>query len=287
MRIIFCFLLIVTLVQGAEGNRLRLDKPSIPPPEQETLQLLGQICPNDVRPSQTLHGFLTCAACPDFVASSLPTDWTLTAIYHGHFTAPDADEAAVAVYGCEPHSENWGGAVLFRRSEGGFNLQWYEPGLIINDCLSAHASTGRDLLVCEYIDGHQSVLTQTLSSIDVSRGAGEREDLLLALTDNVNACGQDFGSSEDQRIYPLQKAGLLNVRIDARNRLVARVEYGLRQISGAESNKCLDVLQHAVRPSVEPATRVYTIAFKLDQVTWGIMPNSRSTKKLVENNPYR
>jgi|SRR5580704_15333932 hypothetical protein len=106
----FVVILLAAALQAGVIQKLRLSDVGPPPSSEEVRSLLSSICPHGIVADPTFHGVLGCETCPEFTSAPDWTNWSLVEIYHGHFTDPATEEAAVATSGCEPHSMKWGGA---------------------------------------------------------------------------------------------------------------------------------------------------------------------------------
>jgi len=292
----------VLVVSGmaAEPVELRVDRVPIRPPEAEVRELLSVVCPGKVdgyRDNKSLpeevnaasRGFFGCQSCPDFTNPPLNSAWQAEAIHYGHFTAADADEAAVATGGCESHVDQWGGTVLFARSGGTWHMKWYQASLITSDCLQVRRRDGRDMLVCEDNDAHQAVLTHILSVVDLSRHERFRQDGILRLTENPETCGANWTVADDNTIYPVQVANFRRIAFVAepRPRLEISVEYGWRVLAAAEQSACLAAVRkpQPTPAALRPATKTYHLEFGFDGERFELRDQDVAASKLVETYP--
>jgi len=218
----------------------------------------------------------SCARCPDFTTYPRGTSaqtWDVAAVHYGHFTDPSADQALVAMKGCEPHANDWGGTMLFTRSHGQWKFDRYTGGLITDDCISFRRDGGLDLLVCASSGGWQGGWTRTIYPVDPLRFEDPMEPPLLVLTDTTGACGN---------VWPgvrYQKAAFRSIAADpAKGEIRAQVEFGIRTMTKA------DLVASCVRgPGVfEPATKTYVVRFVFDGTEFHIAPESVAAKRTVE-----
>jgi len=91
------------------------------------------------------------------------------AIYYGYFTMLDADQAVVSTSGCEPHSNNWGGSLLFTSHQGKWRFNRYLDGVISDNCTALQRNDRRTILVCSREEWGQGLGTRVLYTIDLLR----------------------------------------------------------------------------------------------------------------------
>jgi hypothetical protein len=121
-----------------------------------------------------------------------------TRIVSGAFTSRGAEQRALPMIGCEPHSENYGGMVLLERGEHGFVLHRYVSGLSADQCLAVRRSDGRDLLVCSRSDVHQGTAEQQLFVWDFAASDAqliETAAILSVRDDEISGCWSERGSA--------------------------------------------------------------------------------------------
>jgi hypothetical protein len=279
---LFSGILLAVVVQAAEPQRLHLTDFGGPPTEEEVRGLLASICPRGIVADPEFQGFSGCRTCPEFTSARDWTNWSVAAIYYGHFSDPSAEEAAVAILGCEPHSMKWGGTALFRRDGEKWKLKWYHGRLIIKDCIMVRGRDQRDLLVCADRDGGQGTMWRTLSVMDLGKTKRFREHELLTLTDNMLTCGI-WGNYEG--IVPIQKAVFTEVAFDQdRAVLEAKVEYGWRHMTLEGAKKCEDANngKRHMPPWLQPAAKIYDLLFDFDGEKFQIRPESRKAEATVK-----
>jgi len=276
-----------SVLQAADVLTLRnVDQSGSPPPQQEARMFLTSICPGNVVPNP--RGFMSCLNCPEFTAFKGETfSWDLSAIYKGHFTDPKADEAAVAMRGCEPHSLRFGGTALFARAGNEWKFKWYQANVITDDCVLVRKRKGQDMLVCADADGTQGAEFYTLSAIDLDAEPESREKELLRIFDNTPSCGIDYSGGTDT-IFPLQKAVFRRISFDAdKSRLQAEVLYGWRPYSSEDAKKCheADSRHEPIPKSLQPRTELFLINFVFDGDKFELTPESEIGKRIVESRP--
>lgn len=127
------------------------------PAEQLASDLLRGLCNEAPRRRSTSRPgeepAVICDICPDFTtaAGERSEEFELVKYIPGRFFG-DGREQLVAYYsGCEPHSANFGGRVVFERAENRWKPSITEEGAGIDDaCLKFAATTDRDELVCAH-----------------------------------------------------------------------------------------------------------------------------------------
>jgi hypothetical protein len=260
-----------------------LNKPA-PMPEAEAKEVLQAVCPGPIAMERDSDdkGAWGCATCPAYVIQGeWPFGWDLQAVHYGHFTAAEADEAALAMGGCEPHSMSFGATVLLTRVDGQWRMKWFESGLITSRCAAVQRNDKRDLLVCETEDIHQGVADRDLFTVDFSRKPGARQTRLLDLHGDANNCGENSGKV-------LQTAEFLRVAFDSESaRLSVDTEYGQRSFTPAETRACRAAQdKNTAFPSTQLIkTKVYPIEFGFDGEKFMLSPASAQNKRVVEKLP--
>ena len=113
-------------------------------------------------------------------AEAPPVSCRSTAVAYGHFTTPNAQEAYVTYSGLEPHSDNFGGGILLRGSDGGWKpVRWIAGGQM--DHCVAFPDPGPQRMLC--LSGYAG-MGETDSSVWVldfgADGKLQRADVLKA-----------------------------------------------------------------------------------------------------------
>jgi hypothetical protein len=126
-----------------------------------------------------------CRACPPFVGAAAQPDghvvsdpdsfWPLEQRYPGAFTRAGATEVAAVFQGCESHAQNYGGTLLVTQTARGFTPGAYFVGVHPSSCQPYHRADGRDLLVCQWSDAHQSSAFTQVFVYDFVRGTQDSE----------------------------------------------------------------------------------------------------------------
>jgi hypothetical protein len=173
-------MLIVTQVPATATYRTR-------PTPSDKAQIEQQIC----RGTQSKG---SCRVCPAYTSSDGDTfgDGAAVGPYNfGSFVSPGANEAYVQLSGCEPHVNNWVGAVLLRKVKTKWKFIRYDAGTQLVDCIPFVYESGADLLVCR----------GGWSGQGVSIGAGDAtyigpnkssQNVLINTTDSSGACYRRF-----------------------------------------------------------------------------------------------
>jgi len=146
----------------APSSLPKLDTPEL----QDRLVFLSTICRAAVKRDEKGAQHVGCAACAPFegpdalpdgaVVMDSETFFALEILLRGSFSRPGADEASATLDGCEPHAANYGGTLLAQRLNGAWSTVRYDSGVKPGACIVYRRKDGRDILVCEWGDGHQS-----------------------------------------------------------------------------------------------------------------------------------
>ena len=78
---------------------------------------------------------------------------SVSTVLYGHFLGPSSDDAALSGWGGETHPDSWGGTLLLTKKSGEWVPVWYKHAIITRYCRKIEAPTGRDVLLCEEVDG--------------------------------------------------------------------------------------------------------------------------------------
>jgi hypothetical protein len=167
------------------------------PEQQDQFRVLSTLCRPAVVETSPKHPAVGCACCPPFadckpiagqtVSNDKDSFYEANSVVHGSFTAAGRDEVAVSMNGCESHAANYGGLVVAERNERVFRLVRYDSGIHPDTMKAYRLADGHDLLVCDWIDSHQTVV-ERLFTRDLER-TDEKLDPLYEVGDNVTmAC---------------------------------------------------------------------------------------------------
>ena len=213
----------------------------VPPAEaRELASLFQDVCQLAALPDAPdgVPGF-GCACCAPFDGCK-PSDppfsvdqqvYFPTSSVSGAFTRAGADQRALPMIGCEPHSENYGGLVVLERKAERFVVERYISGLNPGRCWAVRRDDARDLLLCTQQDVHQGSAQGQLLQLDLSQSDEQllASPPLLDVGDNeLSGCWSELGVavSSIQMGQPLlgERAGRreLTIDLDVREGLVTR-----------------------------------------------------------------
>jgi hypothetical protein len=199
----------------APGNRPAASEPKTPaqlPPVEARVQLgpfddaaiLEGVCGSD----NVSTGTPGCCKCPSFTSESTEentcdsaapgeTPFKLDAIRRGNFTEPNLEQAAVTMFACEPHANNFGGTVLVERVRAGARFTRYDQGWAPGDCLSHSSSDGRTVLLCSGSWAREV----TMSWLYVRDWTRNGYDMVMQLDDDKNcACNPQACGGRQQKV---------------------------------------------------------------------------------------
>ena len=197
------------------------------------LRFLGVLCETAVRGSE--HGVeIGCSCCPPFEAcgpvrgsrarGNSDEVYRMVAHSEGSFTEPGVRELAVSFFGCEPHSSNWGGTMLYRRLKDTWSVAAYVSGVRPDRCRTYRLLDGRDVLICEAADAHQSIGVQRVFMYDFAAPDRRCWTDLVEFVDDSSLCEGEPGkpltwSALDRvRIRHLNRDRIPDLRIEGRSR---------------------------------------------------------------------
>jgi hypothetical protein len=231
---------------GSQGPReVTLREPSsaaAPSPElmrrltvaqKAELRLLGELCETSVRAGE--GGVeVGCSCCPPFdecgpvrggrPRGGLDAAYPMVTQTEGSFTAPGVRELAVTFFGCEPHSSNWGGTALYRREKDAWSLASYTSGVRPDRCQPYRLREGRDVLICQWSDAHQSIGRTDVFAYDFVAPDRKCWTPLVDFVDDSSLCegepGKTLTSSNLDRVQirDVNRDGILDVRVEGRSR---------------------------------------------------------------------
>jgi hypothetical protein len=157
--------------------------------------LLGRLCPESpVRAEGDESGEWVCPVCPSFTSrAAIREEWGLTRVARGDFFEKDRDEIFAVYEGCEGEHAAGGGAVMFRRREGRWEVFYRHPALKPQQCLDFESAEHRDRLVCRVrARGTDGQIIERL--MDTGGEVGMRR--LIRSLDNTATCpSSEFVSS--------------------------------------------------------------------------------------------
>lgn len=206
--------------------------PKLDTPELDAqLAFLSSICAPAVKRDSSGAQRVGCMECiydsqqqnpfDGTVAMEPDTFFALQSLVYGSFTKAGADEAAASLDGCESHAENWGGTVLAERKAGAWSMARYDSGLHPDSCVAFRRGDDRDLLICRWVDGHQSYWHDQIFSYDFAAGDLSKgwSEILTMEDDLVPHCGGPAGQAvtsgrvEEYKLIDLDKDGDKDLQI--------------------------------------------------------------------------
>jgi len=139
-----------------------------------------------------------CRSCPPFegvealpdgkVVENPDSFFPLETVVRGSFTSAGAKQAALVFEGCEPHAANYGGTLLVEQAADGWNSLHYAAAFHPRECKTLRRSDGRDILVCRYLDAHQTTGTDTIWAFDFAAASPDDPEkgwqVIVGLSDN-------------------------------------------------------------------------------------------------------
>jgi hypothetical protein len=134
--------------------------------------------------------------------------------YSGKFLSSNSSLLVVDYSsGCEPHSSEFGGSVLFEKASKGYVFRGYQPGFRMIDCISVAKNTKQDRLLCQ--TGHtgqgqtETAVAEIVFTQDFSKAIKLNFDALISAMDSTGAYGAnsvDCGATTEY--FGFSKLGL-------------------------------------------------------------------------------
>lgn len=252
-------------------------QPSAPPEARELASLFEGVCQMAALPAADRTFGCTCCAPFDGCrpgAQAEPSDLRLyfpSESVAGAFTRAGAEQRAMPMEGCEPHTANYGGMVVLERRNGVFELERYVSALNGAGCRAVRRDDGRDLLLCARRDVHQGYAATWLFQWDLS-GSDEQllqSEELLAVEDNEMAgCWSELGSA----VSSAHMAPLAVERSGGRTELIVEVETRAGKVSREYLARCTALeqagegenAQQVPRPRLLFPARKTRVRFRFD-----------------------
>jgi hypothetical protein len=257
-------------------------KPVFPDDSQDPKQaggaeLLEAVCPGHVVVGKEIRCNIPCPKGTGFANDTLD-GWDLARVTRGHFLSPASDDVVLAMGGCEPHSENFGGTILLTRRSQKWTMLWYRAGVPTEHCHSVQRPDGREILVCIGNYGGQgnvwaALYIEDLLSPNATLMAGDA-GVFFEVSDNVLTCGANF--RDESKPFPLQRHYIERVDFSTRpdgsiRGLSVRARKGERSMTPAEVQACFDE-RNPKRPhkgiDFSPPTKPYRVDFTFDGRTF-------------------
>lgn len=204
-------------------------------------ELLEVVCPGNV----SVDKDITCkGSCPKLTGfQDWVGEWTLGTITYGHFLSAGSEAAVLSMYGCEAHTENFGGTILLTRNSGKWKMLWYKPGVETSACHKVQLETGREILVCFGDYGGQGIVSTALYVEDMlapvaALMAGDASFFNVA--DNVLSCG--FNAEDEFKPHPVSLETIEKVEFftDPNGQSIISVsgQKGERAMTTEDAKKC-------------------------------------------------
>ena len=277
-------LFLVAAVAWAQPQKTIFPSDSKDPKQSDGAALLEAVCPGRVVVGK---GVQCQMKCPEFTGLSEFSGWTLLAVTRGHFLSPESDDAALAMTGCEPHSENWGGTILLTHRAQEWMMLWYKAGVETSQCHKVKLEDNREILVCLGSDGGQGLLWTQLYVEDLQAPrpalmAGENG--FFGIFDSTETCG--WMSDDISKPDPLIHAYIERVIFrDVRGSVAAisaTAAYGERKMT----RKDVDICTHQSRTKVPktldflPPTKRHRIDFLFENGSYRLDPRTESAARI-------
>jgi hypothetical protein len=143
---------------------------------------------------------------------------------------------------------------------------------------------GRDVLLCQRLEAHQSIYWRRLSIVDTNSSQPFHETPVLVLIDTVNSCGVNWASSNDSTIYPMQRAVFRLIRVEGAD-VAVEVDFGKRVVTRKQANECTgrDLRSQRIPASMIPATTRYRIFYRFDGRRLVASPESTGATQMVHD----
>ena len=251
-------------------------KPVFPDDTQDPKQaggaeLLEAVCPGHVVVGKNIECKIV---CPVDAAFNNESEWTLAGVTRGHFLSPRSDDAVLSMVGCEPHSYNFGGTILFTRRSGKWTKLWYKGGVPTENCHRGKLQSGREILICLGESGGQELLSTDLYIEDLltPKGALMADDgaKFFSIDDSIATCGYDF--EHESKPFPIKRGYIERVSFQNATDgtllgLSVFARQGERTLTVAQVQACIDE-GSPVKPrqslDFDPLTKPYRVDFKFD-----------------------
>lgn len=211
-------------------------------PQREAFRVLAPLCEATVGrdAAGTLRAGCTCCApfeeCPPqpgVVPAVTGATALVRSVAFGSFTRPAVEEAALSMDGCESHAENYGGTVLAEQASGVWRMVRYDSGAHPDRMLAYRMRDGRDLVVSEWADAHQT-WADLISVSDLANPSAASTSLFEVHDDTTMACIDKrtavWGTIDAWELEDVDRDGVLELVIQARA--------GGARYSGAFAQRC-------------------------------------------------
>jgi len=211
-----------------------------------------------------------CTAC---LGSGQPGITDLVEAIPGSFTARGSKEVLLITSSmdCEPHANNFGGAILLTFRNGAWEKGAYEAGIVGNDFKMLQTAAGRDLLVYQggFVQSGQT--SESINVLTISSGGFDSQTLL-----RVNSAGGGTCQPAPEVMHDGQLKG-----VDvAQGTIRARVQVTTSRQKGDKDGACVVVPGSST-------TVQYNVEYLLRDGKFVVAPASapvaKKLKELFEN----
>jgi hypothetical protein len=139
-----------------------------------------------------ISGCKTCPKGTEMFGTGVRSEWELrSGTMWGHFTSATADNLLVTGFGCDSHSNNFGGSYVFTRKAGKLRILKYDPALFVEDCHVFPFSDGRDFLVCKSGWFGQGEGTGYIYLATFEATGEDKQARLFMVKDTTGECGSN------------------------------------------------------------------------------------------------
>lgn len=179
------------LVYPAFGYTPPMENQARKPDAAEAGQILKAVCGAN---AQVNAEQMSCSPCPDFTSlHGLTTErFQLRWMLSGNFSAPGSQDLAVFFEGCEPLSDNFGGAVLLNKTGDGWKFSRYVSAMRPSAARAVRQNNGRDLLFSVTTVIGLGLDTNALETFDFAQQAATARQSVLTVSDTSRACGLEI-----------------------------------------------------------------------------------------------
>ncbi len=179
----FLFVTTLLIVQMINFPTYAQKKDSVIPSQKEALSLMQAMCGEGNVTVE--NGKVSCQNC--LSEESGGGGGTLKAVIYGSFTKPGIREALVDLEGCQVHTGNWGGTVLLRSNNYGWDKIRYEGGFRSNICQKLKTNSSRNFVVCqgEYANHGRSSEWLELVKVDTDKMT---QNTIVNVDSNGSSC---------------------------------------------------------------------------------------------------
>jgi hypothetical protein len=263
LRYIWLHLLWISVVFPAFGYTPPMENQARKPEAAEAGQILRTVCGAAATVDETR---MLCTPCPDFTSlHGLTTErFQLRWVLSGNFTAPGSQDLAVFFEGCEPLSDNFGGAVLLNKTGEGWKFARYVSAMRPAAVRVIRHSSGRDLLFCLTAVVGLGLVNNTLETFDFTQQPATARQPALSISDTTRACGLE-----------ITKASLDKVSWQDQSFTVT-VTWGRIKASPEYLKDCPDKIP-------EVPTQAYQLGFQFDGTRFEPAADSKSTFEQIHS----